>query len=78
MLTFYLLLFAVIFICHEVSASNFRQWFFFLNFAWGKGLASFLIACIVLGSGYVVPWIDILTGIYFIVLSIALPFISIV
>ena len=78
MLTFYLLFFAAIFVCTEMSVGKFRTWFFFLNFAWGKGLACFFIAFLVLGSGFIVDWCDILTGLYFFALGIILPFLSLI
>jgi len=77
-LTFYLLLFAAIFICHEVSVSEFRLWFYFLNFGWGKGLFVGFIGCLCLGSGMAVEWLDILCGVYFIVLAAGLGIISLV
>jgi hypothetical protein len=77
-LTFYLLLFAAIYICHEVSVSEFRLWFYFLNFGWGKGLFDLFIGCLCLGSGLAVEWLDILVGVYFIILSIGFGAISLV
>lgn len=78
MLTFYLLLFASIYICHEVSVSEFRLWFYFLNFGWGKGLFDLFIGCLCLGSGFAVEWLDLVVGIYFIVIAIGFAAISIV
>ncbi len=77
-LTFYLLLFAAIYICHEVSVAEFRLWFYFLNFGWGKGLFDLFIGCLCLGSGMAVVWLDILVGVYFIVLSVGFGAISLV
>jgi len=77
-LTFYLLLFAAIFICHEVSVDEFRLWFYFLNFGWGKGIFSLFIGCLCLGSGRAVEWLDILCGVYFIVISAGFGIISLI
>lgn len=76
MLTFYLLMFAAIFIMVEFSVLRCRVWFFFLNFAWGKGLACFFIATLVLGSGKAVQALDIVCGIYFILVFIVFSIIS--
>ena len=77
-LTIYLLLFAAIFICTELSVLRCRTWFYFLNFGWGKALFSFFIACLCLGSAKAVTWLDILVGIYFLLLTLVLPLISII
>jgi len=77
-LTIYLLIFAAIFICTELSVLRCRTWFYFLNFGWGKAIFSFFIACLCLGSARAVLWVDILVGIYFLLLALALPIISIV
>ena len=69
-LTVYVLMFAVIFICTEASVHECRTWFYFLNFGWGKGLAHLFVACIMLGSGAAVLWIDVLTSIYLIFAAI--------
>jgi hypothetical protein len=49
-----------------------------LNFGWGKAIFSFFIACLCLGSAKAVIWLDILVGIYFLLLALVLPLISIV
>jgi len=76
-LTVYLIIFGVIFICTEASFLDCRKWFYFLNFGWGKGLANIFIACIMLGSGAAVLWLDVLVGVYMILLSLWLPVITI-
>jgi hypothetical protein len=75
-LTIYLIIFAVILICVEASAAQFRTWFYFMNFGWGKGLAHIFICSIVLGSGAAVLWLDILLAIYLCVVAIWMPIIS--
>lgn len=77
-LTIYLLIFAAIFICTELSVLRCRTWFYFLNFGWGKALFSFFIACLCLGSARAVTWLDVLVGVYFLFLALVLPLISIV
>lgn len=77
-LTIYLLIFAAIFICTELSVLRCRTWFYFLNFGWGKAIFSFFIACLCLGSARAVIWLDILVGIYFLLLALVLPLISII
>jgi hypothetical protein len=76
-LTVYLIIFGVIFICTEASFLDCRKWFYFLNFGWGKGIANIFIACIMLGSGAAVLWLDVLVGVYMILLSLWLPVITI-
>lgn len=76
-LTVYLIIFGVIFICTEASFLECRKWFYFLNFGWGKGLANIFIACIMLGSGAAVLWLDVLVGVYLILLSLWLTIITI-
>ena len=76
-LTVYVLLFAVILICTEASVYECRTWFYFLNFGWGKGLAHIFIACIMLGSGAAVLWVDVLTGVYLILAAIGQTVISV-
>jgi hypothetical protein len=58
--------------------AEFRLWFYFLNFGWGKGLFDLFIGCLCLGSGMAVVWLDILVGVYFIVLSVGFGAISLV
>ncbi len=77
-LTIYLLIFAAIFICTELSLLRCRTWFYFLNFGWGKAFFSFFIACLCLGSAKAVIWLDILVGIYFLCLTLVLLLISMV
>lgn len=77
-LTIYLLIFAALFICTELSVLRCRIWFYFLNFGWGKAIFSFFIACLCLGSAKAVIWLDILVGIYFLLLALVFPLISIV
>ena len=72
-----MLIFASILILTEASVLESRSYFYFLNFGWGKGLANIFIACIMLGSGAAVPWLDIITSIYLIVLAVLHPLITI-
>ena len=76
-LTVYVLIFALILILTEASVLECRSYFYFLNFGWGKGLANIFIACIMLGAGAAVPWLDIITSIYLIVLAVLLPLVTI-
>lgn len=69
-LTIYLLIFAAIFICTQASVLKCRKWFYFLNFGWGNGLAHLFVACIMLGSGAAILWLDVIVGIYLILCSI--------
>ena len=75
-LNLYLILFAAILVCFELSVLRFRSWFYFLNFGWGKALFHFFIATLVLGSGITVHWFDIFTGVSFILQGIACLIIS--
>ena len=77
-LSFYMLLFAAIYICHEMSVAEFRSWFHFLNFAWGKGLFALFVGCMVLGSGSAVVWLDISVGSYLIIYAALVSIVSIV
>lgn len=69
-LTVYLLIFAAIFICTQASVLECRKWFYFLNFGWGNGVAHLFVACIMLGSGAAILWLDVIVGIYLILSSI--------
>lgn len=75
-LTVYLLIFAAIFICTEASVLHCRKWFYFLNFGWGKGLAHMFVACVMLGSGAAILWLDVLVSIYLIAVAIIQPMTS--
>lgn len=75
-LTLYIILFGVILICTEASYKNFRQWFYFLNFGWGKAVADLFIVSIVLGSGAAVKWCDVLVAIWLFAMAIFLPLIT--
>lgn len=70
-------MFALIFILTEASVDQCRTWFYFLNFGWGKGLAHIFVACLMLGSGAAVLWLDVLTGLYLILAALWLPVVSI-
>lgn len=69
-LTVYLLIFAAIFINTQASVLESRKWFYFLNFGWGNGVAHLFVACIMLGSGAAILWLDVIVGIYLILCSI--------
>ncbi len=77
-ITFYLLLFAAIFICHEISVAEFRVWFHFLNFGWGKSTFYLVISSVCLGSGMAVEVLDIIIGVWFALCAVATGIISIV
>lgn len=76
-LTVYLVIFAAIFICTEASVLHCRKWFYFLNFGWGKGLAHIFVACIMLGSGAAILWLDVLVSIYLIAVAMCQPLTSV-
>ena len=61
----------------EFSLLRMREHFYILNFAWGKGLLSFLLALLLVGPGRTDPnWNDGLTATILIIISIIVPFIS--
>ena len=70
MISFYLVLFAIMFICVECNLKKSRLWFYFLNSSLGKGL--FHIFCFVLcfGSGEDASWVDITLGVVFCVTAL--------
>ena len=69
-------MFGVVIICHEANTSNFRRWFYFLNFGWGKSLAYVFIASIMLGSGAAVRWLDVLVSVWLFIMAVLLPIMS--
>ena len=74
-LTLYLLLIAAIFVGTELSL-RFKQWFYFLNFGWGKSLAYVFVTGLMLGSGAAVQWLDVLCAVYFLGLAGWMPLVS--
>ena len=74
-LTLYLLLIAAIFIGTELNL-RFKQWFYFLNFGWGKSLAYVFVTGLMLGPGAAVRWLDVLCSVYFLGLACWMPVVS--
>ena len=62
-LTFYLVLIAGIFLAAELSLAVNKQ-FHFLNFGWGKCIATIFISALMLGSGQAIMWLDVIASIY--------------
>ena len=72
-LSLFVIIFGVMILVVELSAKLSmagREWFYFLNFFWGKGAFAIFITLFLFGSGASVRWLDILTGIYFMLISI--------
>ena len=68
MISFYLILFAIVFLMVECDVRKSRQWFYFLNSALGKGLFYVFLFLLCLGGGGVVSWVDrLLASIFFVV-----------
>ena len=72
-LSLFVIIFGLMILVVELSAKLSmagREWFYFLNFFWGKGVFAIFIALFLLGSGASLRWLDILTAVYFIIISI--------
>ena len=69
-LTIYLFIFAAMFVLVELSLLRTRTWFYFMNYGWGKGLFLLFIGLLLVGAGKSVTWVDILSGVWFIVLGL--------
>lgn len=67
-LTIYYLFFAAILLFVELGLKNFRYYFFFLNFAFGKAMAAMFFAFSMIGGGN--SWMQIPIGIFFFLTTI--------
>lgn len=77
-LTIYLFVFAALFVLVEFSLLKTRTWFYFMNYGWGKGLFLLFLGLLLVGAGKSVSWIDILAGVWFILVAIIFIIISMV
>ena len=77
-LTIYLFVFAALYIVLELGKFQTRLWFYFMNFGWGKGMFNLFLGLLLVSAGKTVSWIDILAGIWLILVSIAFIIISMV
>jgi|688.fasta_scaffold210606_2 hypothetical protein len=77
-LTIYLIIWAVLFVLIEFSLLRTRTWFFFMNFGWGKALFLLFIGLLLVAAGKSVTWVDILSGVWFILCAVIFFIISMV
>ena len=77
-LTIYLFLFAALFVLIELSKMRTRTWFYFMNFGWGKAMFLLFLGLLLVGAGKSVTWVDILSGVWFLLCAIAFFVISMV
>ena len=77
-LTIYLILWAILFVLVEFSLLRTRTWFYFMNFGWGKALFLLFIGLLLVAAGKTVTWVDILSGVWFIVCAMIFFIISMV
>jgi hypothetical protein len=77
-LTIYLIIWAVLFVLVEFSLLRTRTWFFFMNFGWGKALFLLFIGLLLVAAGTSVTWVDILSGVWFILCAVIFFIISMV
>ena len=66
MLSFYFVLFALIFLFVECNMKKSRMWFYFLNSALGKGIFYLFLFLLCFGSGHAASWVDKLLAVIFI------------
>ena len=72
MISFYLVLFAIMFICVECNLKKSRLWFYFLNSALGKGLFHLFCFLLCFGSAADPSWVDVLLGVIFFLTSLVM------
>ena len=72
MISFYLVLFALMFICVECNLKKSRKWFYFLNSALGKSLFYLFLFVLCFGSGGDPSWVDQLLASIFFITSVIL------
>ena len=72
MISFYLVLFAIMFICVECNLKKSRLWFYFLNSSLGKGLFHMFCFLLCFGSAGEPSWVDVLLGIIFFLTSVVM------
>ena len=77
-LTIYLFLFAALFVLIELSKMRTRTWFYFMNFGWGKAMFLLFLGLLLVGAGKSVTWLDILSGVWFLLCAIVFFVISMV
>ena len=70
MISFYLVLFAIMFICVECNLKKSRLWFYFLNSSLGKGLFHMFCFLLCFGSASDPSWVDVLLGVIFFLTSL--------
>ena len=71
MLTGYLFLFAVVFLCVEFALFRAPVWFYWLNFTWGKAIAYLVIGALEFWSGFEIAFIDVIAGLWFAIFGVA-------
>ena len=73
MISFYFVIFAIIFIAVECNLKKSRLWFFFLNSSLGKALFYIFLFLLCFGSGSDDPsWVDVLLAVIFCFISFIL------
>ena len=73
MISFYFVIFAIIFIAVECNLKKSRLWFFFLNSSLGKALFYIFLFLLCFGSGSDDPsWVDVLLAVIFSFISFIL------
>ena len=70
MISFYLIMFAIIFICVETNCKKSRMWFYFLNGTLGKALFHLFLFFLCNGNGAEPTWVDILLSVIFFITSV--------
>ena len=70
MLSFYVILFGAMIFLVELSLMNARNWFYFLNYNWGRAIFSLFIALFLLGSATAWRWLDVVISIWSMILSL--------
>ena len=75
-MTLYLFVFAAIFVLVEFSRFNFRQYFYFMNFGWGKGIFCLYLGLLLVGNAKSINLVDILAGIWLLIMAVIFILIS--
>ena len=65
MISFYLIVFALIFLFLECNVKKTRLWFYFLNSALGKAIFYIFLFLCCFGSGHAATWVDRLLAVIF-------------
>ena len=70
MISFYLILFAIVFILVECNIKKSRMWFFFLNGTLGKALFYLFLFVLCYGNGGDTSWVEVLLSVIFIITAV--------